>query len=417
MAITYQYALTNAKGLCRVLYFEGLDMSMVITPVLAGNPLLTAQAFYYLEQLDSVAIVRFEKEEIGKLKQFKNSDELGRYLEYLTDNYLFYYSKVNPLSKITSQMTEYKYWEDEGSYLGYDGNFTKSLALDPLNDTSIIKLSNDDIPNKDHIYDWNVVSYYTDEYRESYISSMKSALGKTVAVEFDDNEEYGTGKYTLPLVETSQGLLSYHQASMLDTISSDRLSLDSDRICVSRGFGGNSDFYLPVETFHVTNLHDSELLAYFFSGIKEHLPISKFRRFYNVLEYFFEAAPAALGETARNEREQISCVLRWVITKDDLVDFISNSVWDGYLGEIQGGMVSTNGLNVEPFSIDSENIVNDVAVWLYDIRCACVHSKATYKGRIQPRFVPYSDSEKIVSLSIPILQTIAVLCIEKDGCD
>lgn len=39
MAITYDYPLTGAKGLCRVLYFEGLDFPVVITPALHGKTL------------------------------------------------------------------------------------------------------------------------------------------------------------------------------------------------------------------------------------------------------------------------------------------------------------------------------------------------------------------------------------------
>jgi hypothetical protein len=414
-AKTYEYALTGARGLSRVLYFEGLDFSIIIAPTIHGKPLLTTQAFYYLEQLESVVKIRFAIENISKIPEHRSRQELERKFEYIIDNYLFAFSKKYPALEVTSKITDLKYWQDGYTYHGYDQNLTQSLALDTLNDPAVLDVKNEDFPNKDHWYDWNLISNYTDSYIEKYISSMKDVVRKNVAIEVDGHEELGSGKFHLPLLRPSKGLLNYHQACMLETIAIYKLSLQSNKVLVSRGMESPDNFHLPVETFRVEKLYDSDLLSYYFAGVREQLPISKFRCFYNVLEYLFEEAPIQLGERARNEREQISCVVRWVATDELLKNFICNDVGAGYQEAIQRDLTSNSGVNVTSLTLSSDNFAHEVAHWLYDIRCACMHSKKTYRGTESARFVPYSDDEDLVELAIPIIQKISILCIEKDG--
>ena len=86
MAITYEYALTGAKGLSRVLYFEGLDFPIIIVPTIHGKPLLTTQAFYYLEQLESVVRIRFENRGTDNVPGHNSRKELERIFESTIDN-------------------------------------------------------------------------------------------------------------------------------------------------------------------------------------------------------------------------------------------------------------------------------------------------------------------------------------------
>jgi hypothetical protein len=51
--------ITNSRGLCKVTYFNGLDFPVVMRPSLMGEPLFTAQGFYFVERLDSVLSIRF----------------------------------------------------------------------------------------------------------------------------------------------------------------------------------------------------------------------------------------------------------------------------------------------------------------------------------------------------------------------
>lgn len=415
MATTYEYALTGARGLSRVLYFEGLDFSIIVVPTIHGKPLLTTQAFYYLEQLESVVRIRFENNESNNIPEHNSRDELERKFEYIIDNYLFEFSKKYPALGVTSKIIDLKYWQDGFTYQGYDENLTQSLTLDILNDPAIIDVKNNDFPNKDHWYDWNLIANYTDEYVENYISSMSSVVRQKVDVQVDDHDELGSGFFQLPLLQPSKGLLNYHQACMLETIAIYQLTLESNNILVSRGMESDNNFYLPVETFRVEKHYDSDLLTYYFAGVREQLPISKFRCFYNVLEYLFEAAPDELGVNARTEREQISCVVQWVTSNADLAGFINNGVGDGYQEAIQRDLISSSGINVTSLALSTDNLVHEVARWLYDIRCACMHSKKTYRGSMSARFVPYSNDEDLVGLAIPIIQKLSILCIEKDG--
>jgi len=414
MAINYEYALTGAKGLCKVLYFEGLEFPIVITPTIHGKPLLTTQAFYYLEQLESVVRIRFENKGEDKVPAHSSINELERKFESIIDNYLFEFSKKYRNLSVTSKIVDLKYWRDGYTYQGYDENLTLSLTLDTMNDPSICDVTNEDFASKDHWYDWNLIENYTDEYVENYVSSMSKILGKTVDVTVKDHEELGSGSFHMPLLKPNRGILNYHQACMLETIAKYQLNLSSQKIHVSRGMDSDNNYYLPVETFRVEKLYDSDLLSYYFAGVREQLPISKFRCFYNVLEYLFEVAPSELGVRARTEREQISCVVELVTTEADLTSFISISVGNGYAAEIQKDLISESGVNVTSLDLCSGGAISEVARWLYDIRCACMHSKKTYRGNVSARFVPYSNDEDLVGLAIPIIQHLAIICIEKD---
>jgi len=414
MAINFEYPLTNSEGMEKVISFEGLEFPIVISPTLLGEPLLTAQAFYYLNKLESVAKIRFEKEE--DIPSHNSRIELERRIEYIIDNYLFAYSKKHPFEHITSKITNFKYWKNDGyTQIGYDNNNTKALALDVLNDDSIIEVSSEDKPSKEDWNDWCLVSNYTSEYLENYIDNMKSLLDKKVDLETDNHEELGTGKKTLPLITVDKSILNYHQALMLDVISSDNLRKKDNSVIISRGMESNNNFILPLETFNVDKYYDAELLSYYFAGIREHLPISKFRSFYNVVEYFFEEAPSKIGVKAKYEREQLKCVIKWIVGDKSLLDIIF-SMKNLDLSNIQRNMETSSGTRIKGLNlISNKEIEESLATWIYEIRCAIIHSKKTRKGKVESRFVPYSFDEEIVSVSIPILQKLAVMCIEKES--
>jgi hypothetical protein len=413
MATTYYCQLDNSKGLNRVIFFEGLDFPLVICPTIHDEPLLTTQAFYYLDQLESVIKIRFEKR--SNFPEHKTETELERKLEYIFDNYLFLYSKKYPNEKLSSKITEYKFWRDMGhTFLGYDMNNSHILALDAANDETIVDIKDDEHPDKSYWYDWCLISNYTNAIFEKYLTSLKSVIGKKVEVETKDHDELGTGKYILPLLSCRSRMLDYYQANMLEVIDSDHIDTSKQNILVSRGFKSDNNFELPLEVFRAKKKYDADLLSYYFAGVREHLPISKFRGFYNVLEYFFEDAPLALGERARNERQQISCVVRWISDSDSIREFI-NGLGQNFANRIEQNLISLNGVEIGAINIASSDLDKQISRWLYEIRCACIHSKKTRNGEVSMRFVPYSQDEDIVELSIALIQNFAILCIEKDG--
>ncbi|GGY10525.1 hypothetical protein GCM10007160_42170 [Litchfieldella qijiaojingensis] len=413
MAINYEYALTNSKGMKKVVSFEGLAFPILIAPTLHGEPLLTAQAIYYLSRLESAVRIRFEDPKT--LPKHRTNKELERWFEYIIDNYLFEYSKRYPYEQITSKITDLKYWENDGhTYIGYDENNTQALALDTLNDPSVLEIGNEDLPSIGHWSDWCLVSNYTYEYIATYVSSMASVLSKTVKVKTNGHDELGTGEFDLPLVRTEGGVLNYYQACMLEVLQPNRIKVIDGRVLVSRGMQSTDDFTLPLESIKASKYYDADLLSYYFAAVREDLPISRFRCFYNVLEYFFEDAPKHLGEAARIEREQISCVLRWVADSSSLSKFIG-TLGQSYIAAIEQQLSTSSGIKINAIKVSSPDLDRLISEWLYAIRCAIVHSKRTRKGNVEARLVPYSEDEEIGALAVPIVQHIAILCIDKDG--
>ena len=114
MAISFEMPLTNSRGLGKIVFFSGLRFPMVITPGLLGEPILTAQAYYFADRLDSVVRTHFESD--------KKDVPPEREREYVIDNYLFEYSKKHPDSKSTSKITESLYWQwdSDDAYFQYD---------------------------------------------------------------------------------------------------------------------------------------------------------------------------------------------------------------------------------------------------------------------------------------------------------
>lgn len=413
MALNFELALTNSKDMFKVISFEGLEFPITIAPTIHGEPLLTTQALYYANRLESAVRIRFENP--TAIPKHNSSEELERRFEYVIDNYLFEYSKKYPEKRLTSKITNLKYWKnDNHTFLGYDEHNTIALAIDALNDDSILEISNDDNPNKDYWNDWCLVKNYTDEYIETFIKSMKSLINKKVKVITKEHEELGSGEFILPLVEVDKSILTYHQATMFELLQPGRLKERGDHVHISRGFDSDDNFSIPLEKIIVKKYYDADLLSYYFAGVREHLPISKFRCFYNVLEYFFEDAPQKLGETAKNEREMISCVVRYFAASYSIENFI-NSKGIKYKNEIQQELSTSSGVKIKALDISPKDLQQNISLWLYNIRCAIVHSKKTRKGNIESRFVPYTNDEKLVELAVPIIQQFAILCIESDG--
>jgi len=413
MALCYEYPLTNSKGLNRVVLFKGLEFPILVTPTLHGEPLLTAQAFYYLSGLDSAVRIRFDSNAL--LPVHESDEELERIFEYIIDNYLFEYSKRHPIDQLTSKITDFKYWKRHCfTYHGYDENKTLGLSLDSLNDLSVLDISNEDFPDKGYWLDWNLVSNYTNDYIDTYVKSMESVIGKTVKVRTNKHDELGSGFFELPILQVEDGILNYHQARMLEVLQPDEITCVDGKILVSRGFSSEINFTLPLEVITSDKYYDADLLSYYFAAIRESLPISRFRCFYNVLEYFFEDAPLHLREIAKVERDQLSTVVRWATNSTEIIKFI-NTLGSFFVDQIRQEMQASSGVKISGLDILSPDLDHKLSIWLYEIRCAIVHSKKTRKGCIQARFVPYSDDEELAAIAIPIVQNIAILCIEKDS--
>jgi len=413
MASMVDFQLTNSRGLGRVIYCHGLETPVIIAPQVQGEPLLTAQAFYYLEELESIA--RMCTDEIAEEYQTSES-HLARRCEYIIDNYLFAYSIKHPESQLSTKVTDFRYWEYGGElYRGYDQNHTKALALDWLNDDTIQSIENEDYSTQSDWAFWCLVSKYTDKAFSDYLHVMQQCVKKSVEVRTEAHEHLGTGQFRLPLILPSPGLLDHDQAMMLDVIGMRSVVPGKDKLLISRGGSGSSgDFHLALERIQTTRWRNPDLLAYYFAGVRERAPIAQFRSFYNVLEFFLDSAPSELGESAPTERNQISCVVRLVADTDDIIEFLDHQGPE-YQCALTSEIHTSSGQSISPIRTTPGVVVADVSQWIYDIRCACIHSKATRRGTLSARFVPFSNDENAVALAIPLLQWLAVVCIERES--
>jgi len=406
------FQLTNSRGLSRIIYCHGLETPVIIAPTVHGEPLLTSQAFYYLEELESVA--RVTVDEIAE-EHHASEDHLTRRCEYIIDNYLFAYSVQHPESQLSTKITDFRYWRYDGElYRGYDQNHTRALALDWLNDKTICSIENEDYSTRAQWSDWCLARAYIDGALSDYLRAMRQCVAKQVDVQTEGHEFLGTGRQRLPLISASPGRLDYDQAMMLQSIGIRDVAPGEDSALVWRGTPFHGDFRLQQENIRTTRYQSPDLLAYYFAGLRERAPIAQFRCFYNVLEYFFESAPIELCESAASERDQLSCVVRWIANAAEIAEFFDRAD-SAYQSAVRSEIETSSGQRIRPIGNEAPTIAAEVSRWIYDISCACIHSKSTRRGMVAPRFVPFSRDETAVALAVRLLQWLAVACIEKES--
>lgn len=356
--------------------------------------------------------IRFENPQ-DDMPDFGTNEELNDFIENLIDNYLFEYSKRYPESKITSKITNYSFWKDDLNYpyLLCDRMNVEYLALDVLNDESIISCQDSETGMEYN--DWFLLKNYEEWSFEEYISDLRKLFNKTVEVEVENHQALGTGKYRLPIVKASPTILTYHQAQMFEVVSTRDFKEDKNYYAVNRGMPSRDNFRVEQEVVEATQYHDKELLAYFFSALRDKSPLTQFRNFYNVLEFFFEDAPQKIGVNAKFERDMIKSVFAWAIDDSELKSFL-NDLPSNVLTVITSEQTTTSGITIKGIDFNSIDIGTEVSERIYEIRNACIHSKKTRKGSPTARFVPTSKEEDILKNEFWLMHWLAVKIIEKD---
>jgi len=260
MAVNIKYQLSKSKGIGKVIVFHGLEFNVVVHPTIHGEPILTSQAFYYLEQLEAIAKIRFEKSD--------NILSEGQ-IEYLIDNYLFKYSMLHDESKMSTKVTKLKYWKNSyhDMYMGYDQTNTRALVLDEGNDESVLSVEPFEENDNTYFYDWCIVKNYSDDIINSYVSSMLELVNKKILIEVLPTSERNGYFGKKRILECDEGLLDYHQAHSLDYSPRD-VKPNQDSITLKASSENGFEAYLPVETVHLDQLYNPILLSYYFSGLK-----------------------------------------------------------------------------------------------------------------------------------------------------
>lgn len=405
MALNLLMQLARSEGLKRIVVFTGLSHPIVIHPTVHGEPLLTAQAFYYLDQLESVAHVRYKEGQPLPRDEF----------EYLVDNYLFEYSKRHPQSRLTSRISSSRYWEDDPSdfYLWADGQLTERLAIDSLNDRSVKSISPADPQDDVDLSDWDIARAYVESAFDQYQKQLAQAMRKRVhLVKAPSAMQDGYMGY-LRVIKPGYGLVDFRQATRLESLSFDDVEGTAMSVHLGESISPDALQELPVERVSATRQYNPILLGYFFGALKEDTPLRSFVGFYNVLEYYFEEAPRLISQTATTELEQLKSVVLWLASEAEVgaaLDALSSTDQ----ARVAAPLKTSSGIDIAPYDRSAASLREELARWFYAIRCAAVHSKKTRKGRATPTFQPYSLEAQALAPAIPLLRWLAVRCIEKD---
>lgn len=405
MAKTLIVQMANSNGLSRIVEFTGLSHTVLLHPIVHGEPLLTAQGFYYLDDLEAVAKIRFET----KTEEIDDAD-----VEYLIDNYLFEFSKKYPAQSINIKIDFGKFWNDSASdfYIEKDHRHTQSLAIDSLNDTDVLSIRSENDGDGHDFSDWDIGGAYVHDCIQSYLNALTSTLDKKALVNIAPSVERMGYRGKLRVFKTGDTLIDYWQGQALTNISVREIDLSMKSLPLPQSQCAQTVKRLNIERISGTKRYNPALLSHYFSGLKEDNPLKAFVGYYNVLEHYFEDAPRRLGRTAPNEQKQLECVVS-LITSAEKIGRLIESIEPQIRETILANLPTSSGISIDALNVRSD-LETELARWLYQIRCAIIHSKKTRRGLPTATFAPYSSASQVIRPVIPIIQWLAVACIEKD---
>ena len=400
--------LSGSKGIGRFVLFNGLKYTVLVKPTVYGNPVLSAQGIYFLEQMECAAHVCDE-------------DDLSQSeLEYIVDNYLFEFAKRHPETRMTFRVAEGMFCQDDLSSMYHSADYmlTETLALDQLNDPSVMQIDALDPSDNIDLNDWDIGRNYANAVLAGYVENISTVLQKKVFVRVMPSEERDGYFGKLRVVRPTAPYIDVFQATALEDVDPSSLGMTrnddvpaSFRLLESATYGCETE--LDIEKITANKTYAPILLSHFFSGVKETNPLKAYLAYYNVLEYYFEEAPALLSKDARNELQQLKCVMELISTEADVSARLTSIDPDIRLA-IASPLLPSVGPAILGVDLVQPSLRGEFARWLYEIRCAVVHSKKTRRGVPASGFEPYTEAAKSVSVGIEIVRWLAILCIEKD---
>jgi hypothetical protein len=261
---------------------------------------------------------------------------------------------------------------------------------------------------------WNIgVNYVMDRF-EPYVRGLGAVLERRIKTFVAPSAERDGYSGRLRVLKPDDGLIDYWQAIGLDNITLPFISTTATTVPLERSSCARTLGSLPIERVQAYRLYAPVLLSHYFSGLKELNPLKAFVGFYNVLEYYFEEAPLLLGRTATNERNQLHCVIELLVGDAEVQSYFASLPSD-VRPILSADLPTTSGVDVRAFDFAASSLRAELARWLYEIRCAVIHSKKTRHGRPSATFEPYSAPSRVLQSVVPILRWLAVACIEKDA--
>ncbi|EBR0538551.1 hypothetical protein BLM28_17640, partial [Salmonella enterica] len=127
-------------------------------------------------------------------------------------------------------------------------------------------------------------------------------------------------------------------------------------------------------------------------------------------------APVILGvPPLKTERENLQKVVELLTDQNELYTKL-NSFNSTLRAKLQNDIISSSQVKIKGLQIiNRSSLLKDVSNWLYDIRCAVVHSKKSRKGRVEAIFEPYSKESENVTPVLEVIKWLAQKCIVKDN--
>ena len=448
MPITTLIGLTNSKGLKKILQFDGLGLRITILPSVEtlGEPLLTKQAFYFLGDIEAVGKTRLKTDSI-LYECLDEEFQRDAIIEYILDNYLFNYSISNDESKLTSKVKRYRFLSTEyrDRYVLGDKANTKYLAVDTLNDRSILLCKDTVDPEMSFESDWRLFNNYFMSIHSKYVAEIESILDRKITLKTKSDSVIE--EETLPVVKFLSKPYKHEELEQMSHIG----YVDKSDRHLKGGFyeyssSSSANSKIPMEHMFAKDFHNKYLLDVYFAGLREHSPTVQFKHFYNVLEYLFEDVtvfeckkhlPEEVAESitdlsdwknwknklshnfpyAKNkimaEETQLKIVVNLFIDKVEFTkkirDFDRN-IRDHFLKPI----LINKKITIHPLDLNDNNILDKYSERIYFTRNSIMHTKRTRYGKAAFTILPFSESELFLQREIPLLQFVAQKVIQKE---
>lgn len=379
---------------------------MLLHPIVTGEPVLTAQAFYYLDELENVAKIRFEN---------RGEEISANEIEYLVDNYLFEFSRVHSDQNAHSKPDRFKLLSDEpsGFYIDVDNRNTQSLVIDAANDPDVQYLRPAEVSDDLNLDDWDIGRSNIRDSLNSYMNSLSEKLNMKVSTCIHPSNGRDGYVGRLRAIKPGDGLLDFFQAMSLEDISIRSVGPTMASFPLGQSFTDHSEDALPVEHIIATRRYNPVLLSHYFSGLKEANPLKAFVGFYNVLEYFFGEVPSQSTADFLSEKVALKQLIKHLFSDQEICDLVQQSHKDD-LAQISKDLLTSSSVSIQALSI-ADNASEDIARWLYEIRCAVVHSKKSRNGQPTASFEPYSDASDLLRSVVPVIRRIADKVISIEG--
>lgn len=247
----------------------------------------------------------------------------------------------------------------------------------------------------------------------SYMETLSEKLNKKIVTCIYPS--HGRDGYAgrLRVIKPGYGLLDFNQAMSLENIAIYSVGATLASYPLGQSVTDHSECELQVEHVLATKQYNPVLLSHYLSGLKEANPLKAFVGFYNVLEYFFGEVPNQSNVAFTSEKNALKLLIQHVFTDQEIRDLVQRSR-NADAAVISTDLLTSSGVSIPALNIGG-NACEEIARWLYEIRCAVVHSKKSRRVQPSASFEPYSGASDFLRSVVPVVRRIAGNVMEAEG--